>query len=196
MARPRGGVAPAARPAQPNPLRAGLRLERVPEPAVIVVFGATGDLTHRKILPALYNLRRVGLLPPETTVVGFARRPYSDDQFRVELKSAVSQFSRVPLEEAIWDDFAGGIYYQQGDFGDAAAYKQLSDRLEQIDAARGTRGNRLYYLATPPSTTTEIIEALGHAGLDAEGRGRGWARIVIEKPFGSDLDSRSSSTRM
>ncbi|MDA8202681.1 MAG: glucose-6-phosphate dehydrogenase [Chloroflexi bacterium] len=180
---------------QANPLRAGLRLERVPEPACVVVFGATGDLTHRKILPALYNLRRVGLLPPETTVVAFARRPYTDEQYRAELKEAVAQFSRVPIQDALWDDFAAGIFYQQGEFHDQEAYKRLSQRLEQLSVARGTRDNRLFYLATPPSLGPTIIENLGKASLDAEGRGHGWSRIVIEKPFGQDLESARELNR-
>jgi glucose-6-phosphate 1-dehydrogenase len=183
-----------ARP-EANPLRAGLRLEKVPEPACIVVFGATGDLTHRKILPALYNLRRVGLLPPETTIVGFARRPYTDEQFRVDLKEAVSQHSRVPLQDAIWDDFAAGIFYQQGEFHEPEAYKRLSQRLDELSASRGTRDNRLFYLATPPSLGPTIIEQLGHASLDAEGRTHGWSRIVIEKPFGQDLESARQLNR-
>jgi glucose-6-phosphate 1-dehydrogenase len=177
-----------ARP-QVNPLRAGLRLEKVPEPACVVVFGATGDLTRRKILPALYNLRRVGLLPAETTIVGFARRPYTDAQWRTELREAVTEHSRVPIQDAIWDDFAAGIFYQQGEFHDADAYRRLGQRLEELSVARGTRDNRLFYLATPPSLGPTIIDNLGRASLDAEGRGHGWSRIVIEKPFGQDLDS-------
>jgi glucose-6-phosphate 1-dehydrogenase len=188
-ASPGGRTAATVRGTAANPLRAGLRLERVPEPNTIVIFGATGDLTHRKIVPALYNLRRVGLLPPETTILGFARRPQTDDAFRGDLREAVTEFSRVPIQDAIWQDVAAGVFYQQGDFGDPAAYARLSERLEEIDVSRGTRGNRLFYLATPPSTTPEIIENLGKAGLDAEGRNRGWARVVVEKPFGSDLAS-------
>jgi glucose-6-phosphate 1-dehydrogenase len=172
-----------------NPLRAGLRLERVPAPCVIVIFGATGDLTHRKILPALYNLRRAGLLPPESSVLAFARRPYSDEQYRVEMQEAVGRFSRVPLEPAIWEDFAASLFYQKGDFGDVASYRALGERLEQIDEARGTRGNRLFYLATPPSAYSEIVANIGRAGLQHEGKNKGWARIVIEKPFGRDLES-------
>ncbi|HXQ95958.1 MAG TPA: glucose-6-phosphate dehydrogenase [Candidatus Acidoferrales bacterium] len=184
----------AARP-QVNPLRAGLRLEKVPEPACVVVFGSTGDLTRRKILPALYNLRRAGLLPAETTVVGFARRPYTDAELRAELREAVTEHSRVPIQDAIWDDFAAGIFYQQGEFHDADSYRRLGQRLEEISAARGTRDNRLFYLATPPSLGPTIIDNLGRASLDAEGRGRGWSRIVVEKPFGRDLDSARQLNR-
>jgi len=172
-----------------NPLRAGLRLERVPDPCTIVIFGTTGDLTHRKILPALYNLRRAGLLPPESTVLAFARRNYSDEQYRVEMKDAVGRFSRVPLEPAIWDDFAAGLHYLQGEFGSVSSYRALEERLQSIDVARGTRGNRLFYLATPPSAYAEIVTNIGKVGLQKEGKGQGWARMVIEKPFGHDLDS-------
>ncbi len=170
-----------------NPLRIGTRLERIPDPCQVVIFGATGDLAHRKILPALYNLRRAGLLPPESGVVAFARRPYSDDEYRREMRASVEQHSRNPLEPALWDDFAAGIHYQQGDFADPASYKALAERLEQVDAAAGTRGNVLFYLATPPSAYAEIVANLGAANLQT--RENGWCRIVIEKPFGHDLAS-------
>jgi glucose-6-phosphate 1-dehydrogenase len=172
-----------------NPLREGLMLERVPEPCVIVIFGATGDLTVRKILPAIYNLRRAGLLPPETTVVGFSRRELSDDDYRALAREALDSHSRVPVEDALWDDFAQGIFYQPGQFGERGHFRDLAERLEQIDAARGTSGNRLFYLATPPSAYTDIVRNLGRVKLDREGRREGWARIVVEKPFGHDLAS-------
>jgi glucose-6-phosphate 1-dehydrogenase len=174
---------------QQNPLRAGLKLERVPEPCVIVVFGATGDLTQRKILPAIYNLRRAGLLPAETSVVGFSRRPLSDDQFRSMMRKAVDEHSRVKVEDGLWDDFAEGLFYQPGDFADRSAFRDLSERLEQVDAARGTRGNLLFYLATPPSAYEEIVANIGRVGLEHQGEAKGWARIVVEKPFGHDLAS-------
>lgn len=195
MARRTGSARAGGTPPQINPLRTGLRLERVPGPACIVVFGATGDLTHRKILPALYNLRRVGLLPAETTIVGFARRAYTDEAFRADLKTSVAEFSRVPIQDAIWDDFAAGIFYQQGEFHDPGAYQQLSRRLEELAVSRGTQDNRLFYLATPPSLGPTIVEQLGRASLDAEGRTHGWARIVIEKPFGRDLESAHQLNR-
>ena len=112
-----------------NPLRAGTRLERIPEPCQIVIFGATGDLAHRKILPALYNLRRGGLLPPETGIVATARRGYTDAAFREEMRASVAEFSRNPVEPGIWNDFAANLHYQQGDFSDPAAYRALAERL-------------------------------------------------------------------
>jgi glucose-6-phosphate 1-dehydrogenase len=170
-----------------NPLRIGTRLERIPDPCQVVIFGATGDLAHRKILPALYNLRRAGLLPPESGVVAFARRPFSDDEFRRDMRVSVEEHSRNPVEPALWDDFAAGIHYQRGDFTDPGSYKALGERLEQVDAAAGTRSNLLFYLATPPSAYASIVENIGLANLQA--RGSGWCRIVIEKPFGHDIAS-------
>jgi len=172
-----------------NPLRLGTALERVPEPCVIVVFGATGDLTSRKILPAVYNLRRSGLLPAETTVLGFSRRPLTDDDFRKLMAESCAHYSRVKVEPGLWHDFVEGVFYQQGEFGDRAAYRDLAERLEQIDAARGARGNRLFYLATPPSAYEEIVANLGRVGLHKQGEKEGWSRIVVEKPFGHDLAS-------
>jgi glucose-6-phosphate 1-dehydrogenase len=174
---------------QANPLRQGLKLEKVPAPCVITIFGATGDLTHRKILPAIYNLRRAGLLPAETSVVGFARRPLSDDDFRRDMRAAVEEYSRVPVEEALWHDFESGLFYQRGDFGDRESFHGLAERLEQIDDLRGTAANRLYYLAAPPSTYSEVVANIGHARMDREGGRSGWARVVVEKPFGHDLAS-------
>lgn len=170
-----------------NPLRAGTRLERVPDPAIVVVFGATGDLSHRKIFPAFYNLRRAGLLPTETSIVGYSRRPYTDAAFADEMKEAVTEHSRNEVEGALWNDFAQTIHYQQGDFSKADDYARLAERLDQIDAAAGCRGNRLFYLATPPSAYEDIVGNLGAAGL-AHPEGA-WSRIVIEKPFGHDLES-------
>jgi glucose-6-phosphate 1-dehydrogenase len=170
-----------------NPLRIGTRLERIPEPCVMVVFGATGDLAHRKILPAVYNLRRAGLLPQESAVLGFSRRPYSDSTYRSEMRQAVEKFSRNPVEPALWDDFASGIYYQAGNFGSVDDFRNLADRIEQIDSARGTRGNILFYLATPPSAYPEIVANIGEVHLHDQSSG--WARIVVEKPFGHDLAS-------
>jgi glucose-6-phosphate 1-dehydrogenase len=162
----------------------------MPDPATFVLFGGTGDLAHRKVVPALFQLWRTNLLPHELAIVAIGRRPYSDEQFRGELRASLEQFSRVlPIEPAVWDDFAARISYHRGDFGDQALYDGLADRLDEIDREHGTRGNRLYYLATQPSAFAEIIAGLGQAGLDHEHHGQGWRRIVIEKPFGRDLTS-------
>jgi glucose-6-phosphate 1-dehydrogenase len=173
-----------------NPLREGLRLERVPDPAIFVLFGATGDLSHRKVLPALFQLWRTHLLPHEFTVVAVGRRPYTDEAFRAELKDALDKYSRVqPVDRETWDDLAERIVYHRGDFADPVTYSELAQRLETMDEERGTRGNRLFYLATQPSAFPEIVQQLGRVGLDHERHEGGWRRVVIEKPFGHDLDS-------
>jgi glucose-6-phosphate 1-dehydrogenase len=173
-----------------NPLREGLRLERVPDPCVLVLFGCTGDLAHRKVVPALYQLWRTNLLPHEFVLLGIGRRPFDDESFRGELRGAVEKYSRVlPLDEPAWRSFCDRICYQKLDFDDAPAYDSLSKRLDDLDLERGTRGNRLYYLATQPSAFSEIVAQLGRVGLDHEVHGGGWRRVIIEKPFGHDLDS-------
>jgi glucose-6-phosphate 1-dehydrogenase len=173
-----------------NPLREGLRLERVPDPAIFVLFGATGDLAHRKVVPALYQLWRTRLLPHEFTIVAVGRRPYTDEAFREELRASLGQFSRVlPVDREEWDELAERIVYHRGDFADPATYSGLAVRLDQQDLERGTRGNRIFYLATQPSAFAEIVAQLGRVGLDHERHEGGWRRVVIEKPFGRDLNS-------
>jgi glucose-6-phosphate 1-dehydrogenase len=179
-------------PARPldNPLREGLRLEKVPDPFAFVLLGATGDLAHRKVIPALYQLWRTHLLPHEFCLVAFGRREYTDATFRAEMRLALEKYSRVlPLEESTWRPFSERIVYQRGDFDDATSFEHLGTRLDEIAAERGTRGNVLYYLATQPSACSGIVEQLGRAGLDHEVHTSGWRRVVIEKPFGRDLDS-------
>src|SRR5205823_14272934 len=109
------------------------------------IFGATGDLTHRKLIPALYNLAADGELPPAVAVVGFARREKSDDGFRRELEETTRKFSRQTVRDEIWKTFAQSIFYHQSEFEDESGYKSLAQRLEKIDKERGTRGNRLFY---------------------------------------------------
>jgi len=175
--------------ASPNPLRAGMRLARTPEPCAVVVFGATGDLTARKLMPALYNLARERQLPSGFTVAGFARRDWSDEQFRAAMKDAVAKYSRTGLDEEMWDSFARCLHYVQGTFDDIAAYETLGERLHKQDEAHGTAGNRLFYLATPPDAYATIAQRLGEAGLVRGGKDGGWTRLVVEKPFGRDLES-------
>jgi len=179
-----------------NPLREGLRLEQVPDPATIVIFGATGDLTHRRIVPALYNLRRAGLLPAETAILGVGRRDWGDDGFRERMRAATEEFSRIAPEGGLWADFERSLFYERFDFTQDVGYARLKERLAHVDHERQTRGNRLFYLATQPSLYTTIVGALGSVGLDQQGEdGREWSRIVVEKPFGHDLDSARSLNR-
>jgi glucose-6-phosphate 1-dehydrogenase len=176
--------------AQPvNPLREGLRLPRTPDPCAVVVFGATGDLTSRKLVPALYNLARERLLPSGFSVVGFARRDWDDEQFRAVMKEGVTKHSREPLREDIWDSFARGLHFVSSTFDDLDGYKRLGERLLTQDAAHGSAGNRLFYLATPPTAYAQIARRIGEAGLARGGSSGGWTRLVVEKPFGRDLDS-------
>ena len=176
--------------AEINPLRQGLRVERMPDPNAFVLFGATGDLAHRKVMPAIYQLLRANLLPAEFSVVAVARRPYTDEAFRAEVRTSLDKYSRVvPIDETQWTELAKRITYQQLDFADDAVYDRLCERLDALDVERGTSGNRLYYLATQPSQVTEIVQQMGRVGLANEQHGAGWRRVVVEKPFGRDLDS-------
>jgi glucose-6-phosphate 1-dehydrogenase len=179
-----------------NVLREGLRLERVADPAILVLMGATGDLAHRKVLPALYQLWRTNLLPHEFVVLAVGRRPYDDETFRAEIRVSLQQFSRVqPIEETAWRSFAERICYHRLDFADNEGFDALATRLDELDEERGTRGNRLFYLATQPSQFAEIVAQIGRVGLDHEHHDGGWRRIVIEKPFGHDLDSAKRLNR-
>src|ERR1043166_7597152 len=121
---------------QTNPLREGLSNRAVPQPCSIVIFGATGDLTHRKLIPALYNLAADGELPPAVAVVGFARREKSDDDFRREMEESTRKFSRQPVRDEIWKTFSQSIFYHQSDFGDESGYKSLATRLAKIEIGR------------------------------------------------------------
>jgi glucose-6-phosphate 1-dehydrogenase len=160
------------------------------DPFTIVIFGATGDLTARKLLPALFNLMIEGALPDQFSVVGFARRPWSDEDFRAHARDAVGQFSRLaPIRDADWQRFASRLSYHQGTFEDQAAYTRLRDRLQRLEESIGTGHNRIFYLAVTPTESPQIIQQLGAAGLAWEHPPRAWSRIVMEKPFGRDLAS-------
>lgn len=158
-------------------------------PAAIVIFGASGDLTQRKLIPALYTLYAEGRLGEQFAVVGVARSDMggkkSNDGFRAHLKDAALKNARVK-DGARWNDFAKHLYYCRGDYDAPETYEELGHLLDDLDSSADTVGNRLFYLATPPQLYLEIVEQLGKAGLD---QGRGFARIIIEKPFGSDLTS-------
>jgi len=173
-----------------NPLREGLRLERVPDPSCLVLFGATGDLAHRKVIPALYQLWRTNLLPHDFVVLAIGRRDYDDESLRTEFRASLEKYSRVlPLDDAAWRGFCARIRYQKLDFANPADYDALVTILDGIDKEQNSRGNHLYYLATQPSAFAEIVAQLGRVGLDHERHEGGWRRIVIEKPFGHDLNS-------
>jgi glucose-6-phosphate 1-dehydrogenase len=180
---------------QTNPLREGLSMRAVPQPCSVVIFGATGDLTHRKLVPALYNLAADGELPPAVAVIGFARREKSDDEFRREMEESTRKFSRQSVRDEIWKAFAQSIFYHQSDFADESGYKTLATKLDKIDKERGTRGNRLFYFAVAPDQFEPILKHLKAAGLN-QAREGSWARVIVEKPFGTDLDSARELNRV
>ncbi|MDD5199286.1 MAG: glucose-6-phosphate dehydrogenase [Terrimicrobiaceae bacterium] len=171
-----------------NPLREGLLSRSAPEPCSLVIFGATGDLTHRKLVPALYNLAADGNLPPSISVIGFARREKSDEQFRAELEEAARKFSRQKINDELWPNFAASIFYHRSEFTNLAGYESLAARLDELDAHRGTRGNRLFYLSAGPDQFPIILENLRKSGLNRAKEGS-WSRVIVEKPFGTDLPS-------
>lgn len=170
-------------------------MRAVPQPCAIVIFGATGDLTHRKLIPALYNIAADGEMPPAVAVVGLARRPKTDDEYRAEMEEATRKFSRQPVRDEIWDGFARSLFYQCSDFGDEAGYRALAGRLDKLDEESGTRGNRLFYFAASPDQFETIVENLNKAGLNKARQGS-WARVIIEKPFGRDLRSARELNRV
>lgn len=169
-----------------NPLRVGLQQQRMPEPQIIVIFGASGDLTQRKLVPALYKLRKQRRIPPETTIVGVARREWSHDFFREQMREGIEQFSDGIGSSELWQDFAQGLFYCSGDIDNPESYQKLKDLLSELDGKRGTRGNRVFYLSVSPKFFAEAIQQLGGLSmLDDPLK----TRLVIEKPFGRDLGS-------
>jgi glucose-6-phosphate 1-dehydrogenase len=162
-------------------------VSRSTQPATTVIFGASGDLTQRKLVPALHSLDCEGLLPVESRVVGIARSSLSDEAFRKHLFEGVESYSRLnPGICALWPTYEDRYSYLAGSYDDPDTYRRLKERLAELDAQAGTRGNRLFYLATPPILYPVIVEQLGQAGFH---QGDGWTRIIIEKPFGQDLES-------
>ena len=176
-----------------KPLADELHKARSAKPCVLVIFGATGDLTKRKLVPSLMGLSKDGLLPSTFAVVGFARRPWSNESFREVLADGVAQFGR-PDTAGHFDEHKDAFVYHQSDFSDADGYQALRDRLDAIDRARGTDGNRIFYLATPPSAYSSILENLASSGLSTERDGC-FSRVIVEKPFGHDLATAAALNR-
>ena len=172
-----------------NPLRVGLQQERTPEPMIMVIFGASGDLTQRKLVPAIYQLKRERRLPPEMTIVGVARREWSHDYFREQMREGIEEFSTGIGSEEIWQDFAQGLYYFSGNMAQPESYEKLKAFLSELDGRRGTRGNRVFYLAVSPKFFKPALKQLGAAGMLNDPLKN---RLVIEKPFGKDLSSAKS----
>ena len=173
-----------------NPLRdkRDKRLPRIPGPCGMVIFGVTGDLARKKLMPAIYDLANRGLLSPTFALVGFARRDWADEDFGKVVYDAVKQHARTPFRQEVWDRLAEGFRFVQGTFDDDKAFGRLAETLEKLDVERGTGGNHAFYLSIPPKAFPVVCEQLHKSGLARQQEGR-WSRVVIEKPFGHDLES-------
>ena len=170
-----------------NPLRAGLRLERAAGPCAFVIFGATGDLAKRKLIPALFRLVQQHLLPAEFAVVGLGRTQMPDEEFRSRMREALLEsFEDGGLDEEVWQSFARAMRFLTSDVRNPEDYRRLAALLEEVDRERGTAGNRLFYLSLPPEAYADTVRNLGEAGLTKSEKG--WVRVVVEKPFGTSLD--------
>ncbi|MHB1845012.1 MAG: glucose-6-phosphate dehydrogenase (NADP(+)) [Deltaproteobacteria bacterium] len=171
------------------PAKVATRAPRTAEPCTFVMLGASGDLAHRKLVPALYNLAVDRALPSPFGVVGFSRSPYTNEAFRKELEEAAGEHSRRrPLDPAVWNPFAKSLSYCAGDFSDPKSYEKLRACLEASERENRTGGNRIFYLATPPSVFPVILKNLAAAKLLTKAQSP-WTRVVVEKPFGHDLGS-------
>ena len=178
-------------PAPRNPLRDPLdrRLPRVPEPCALVIFGVTGDLARKKLLPAVYDLANRGLLPPGFVVLGFARRDWGDGDFESMARDAAQSHARTPWRDEVWSRLAGSIKFVPGSFDDDAAFDTLARTLDQLRDSHGIHGNAAFYLSIPPAAFPVVLKQMQRTGMADNDRSGGWRRIVVEKPFGSDLAS-------
>ncbi len=178
---------------QENPLRVGLRQERSPEPLIMVIFGASGDLNQRKLVPAIYKHKLERRLPPEFTIVGVARRDWSHDYFRQQMREGIEEFSDGIQSEEVWEDFAQGLFYCSGNMDEPESYEKLKAFLAELDEKRGTQGNRVFYLSVSPKFFVPAIKNLGAAGMLEDPNHH---RLVIEKPFGKDLTSAQNLNKV
>src|SRR4029079_17933007 len=176
---------------QTNPLEEGLQLRRTPDPCALVIFGASGDLTHKKLMPALYSLMLRRLLPPKFVIVGVARTDGDDDAFRNDMKQAVQQHGRDEFREDVWDELAQTMHYVATDFADEGGENKLQELLTRCDDEQALRRHRVYYLAVPPPAFPTIVEELGKRRS-----AQGWTRLIVEKPFGHDLASAKELNTM
>ncbi len=174
-----------------NPLRdpQDRRLPRIPEPCALVIFGVTGDLARKKLIPAVYDLANRGLLPPGFVILGFARRDWTDGDFEQLARAAAREHSRTPWREEVWARLAGNIKFVGGSFEDDAAFDRLAACLNDLRTSHGIPGNAAFYFSIPPSTFPTVLKQLDRTGMSDNTRSGGWRRVVVEKPFGSDLNS-------
>jgi len=170
-----------------NPLRQGMRLKRLPQPCTLIILGATGDLTKRKLIPALFSLYKQELLPQQFRIVAFARRLKTTADFVADMRQGLQDFAGIDANDRQAEQFLALFHYHQGDFTETEPHRQLAEVLQHYETDNGVPANRLFYLATPPSQYEAIVQNLGAAGLATSNNG--WTRIIIEKPFGNDLAS-------
>ncbi|WP_086820354.1 glucose-6-phosphate dehydrogenase [Allokutzneria sp. NRRL B-24872] len=180
-----------------NPLRdeRDKRLPRIAGPCGLVIFGVTGDLSRKKLMPAIYDLANRGLLPPGFALTGFARREWADQDFEQVVYEAVKQHARTPFRQEVWDRLAEGCRFVQGSFDDDAAFDSLVETIGDLDRVRGTGGNHAFYLSIPPGAFPAVCRQLARSGLSAQNPDQ-WRRVVIEKPFGSDLATAKDLNRV
>jgi len=183
-------LSPAKLAAGHNPLRDpdDRRLNRIAGPSSLVIFGVTGDLSRKKLMPAVYDLANRGLLPPGFALVGFARREWANQDFAQVVHDSVREHARTPFSEEVWQQLSEGIRFVQGDFDDDAAFDRLKETIEELDTKRGTNGNHAFYLSIPPKAFPLVCRQLSRSGL-ADPKPDEFRRVVIEKPFGHDLKS-------
>ena len=178
-------------PATTNPLRDARdrRLPRVPSPCALVVFGVTGDLARKKLIPAVYDLANRGLLPPSFVLLGFARRDWGDGDFESLARASAEKYSRTPFREEVWARLAASVKFVSGSFDDDDAFDRLQDTLIELENTHGISGNAAFYLSIPPSAFPVVLKQLKRTGMADNAERGGWRRVVVEKPFGEDLES-------
>ncbi|HJQ42396.1 MAG TPA: glucose-6-phosphate dehydrogenase, partial [Jatrophihabitantaceae bacterium] len=188
-----GATEPAAPIGTPgrNPLRdpRDRRLPRVPEPCALVVFGVTGDLSRKKLLPAIYDLANRGLLPTDFVLLGFARRDWGDGDFESVARTAAKEHARTSWNEEVWNRLSGNIKFVPGSFDDDEAFDTLATTLDELRDSHGIKGNAAFYLSIPPSMFPVVLKQMQRTGMASNAKSGGWRRVVVEKPFGHDLES-------
>jgi glucose-6-phosphate 1-dehydrogenase len=174
-----------------NPLRdpQDRRLPRIPEPCALVIFGVTGDLSRKKLLPAVYDLANRGLLPPGFVVLGFARRDWGDGDFETLAHEAAKKHARTPWRDEVWQRLVGNVKFVGGSFDDDQAFDHLAQTLDELRATHGIQGNAAFYFAIPPAAFPTVLKQLARTGMADNAKSGGWRRVVVEKPFGTDLAS-------
>jgi glucose-6-phosphate 1-dehydrogenase len=191
MTRSTAVAAPRDNPPRDNPLRdpADRRLPRIPEPCALVVFGVTGDLSRKKLIPAVYDLANRGLLPPGFALLGFARRDWGDGDFAELARKSAKEHARTPWRDDVWQRLSDSVRFVSGSFDDDAAFDSLAETLRQLEDTHGIAGNAAFYLSIPPAAFPVVLKQLARTGLADNKTSGGWRRVVVEKPFGHDLQS-------